>query len=912
MSLSWDALDGPIGKGDSEAVTAVLLSASEAGRLAFAPAVAARIRVEQARGTLSARRPADMLALLVIGCSPDAEQAAALLSHGDMRDWTWIPTSRFLEIARSRRLTWTADLGARLAATVGPEGLGAGEWRLVSSLLADGDVPPPVTEGIVRSWLTGALRDTGDLAAVPHLDLMLPAVFEIDGMAADLADAGPEFLDAVAGLAAGGRLERAALLAMTVDRLVRGGRPAWLRPFVTLHDRLAPSPAEIAAHAAGHVRLIGAAPPVVAGLAQRALRSADRAGLLPRETLLEAAAAVLTRPEKTLVRAQLSWLGRVARRDPARAGKVAAAVGAAFGHPALDVQEQALTLISGHLPALDTAARAGLAAASPALADVLQPRAAAMFATPAVPPPEDEAPARVSPVAPSPASPASPISLASPVAEMPPAVASAGELGEEVVALLHAETAVRWERILDGLARLPAEGDTSALRAVLRQVLHRHRQHFGDRRLVRLSFLGEAIRAVAGHQPQPGIQRHLSSMMEACAGGRPDLTTPDEVLTSRIAELALRLPGGPLPGLLATPTHVTGSIAADVLVSRIARAEASDPRWAPWPFDVEQALLRVSPTDDPAILARASALASAAGRRLARWLRDGGPPSPVSSRHEQTTTDEGRDIGRRVVANLRPGDGAGSRTPLATAVFTLEQPSRPYDDPWRIPFDGEILAMVTPHHREAAAAWLLPVLAGLGGPGGGDSALLPILAEGSGPAGPAMALAVAYGLGARRTADRAAGVDAFLLLAAGSEPFAAALGAELGDLCGDGTVRLSRVVTALGDAHTAGASAAVWEVLTAMLPPLLVTAPRGLADLLELAAGVVGAIGTAGGVPGRIPGLAAVATRGGGSRFVREARRLHIALAEAAGRAGGRTDAAPARPATGSPFHGGEDVVPGP
>lgn len=482
---------------------------------------------------------------------------------------------------------------------------------------------------------------------------------------------------------------------------------------------------------------------------------------------------------------------------------------------------------------------------------------------------------------------------------MPAAIGSAGELGEEVVALVHAATAVRWERILDGLARLRGPDETAVLRAVLRQVLHRHQRFFGDRDQVRFSFLGEAIRAVIGHQPQPGVHRLLTSTLETCAGTDPapePLTMPDGMLTLRIAELAVRLRNGSLPGLLATPTHVTGAITPEALISRIAGAEASDPAWTPLPFDVEQALLRVSPTADPAILARASALTSPVGRRLAGWLRDGDLPQPVSSRYEQSTTDPGdKDAGRRVVANLRPADGSAARSRLVRQMFTLEQPSRPYYHHWYSHLDGEVLAMVLPHHREAAAAWLLPGLAWLAGSDGGDSTLLPILAEGSGPAGPAMTLAVAYGLGARRTVDRAAGVDAFLLLvtgphatvlgagplttALGAGPFTRALGTELGDLCGDGTLKLARVVAALKDAHAAGASAAVWEVLAAALPALLETAPRGLPDLLELATGVAVAVGAR----GPVDGLAAAATRKGGSRLIREAKRLHTVVAAPAG-----------------------------
>ncbi|BAL88752.1 hypothetical protein AMIS_35320 [Actinoplanes missouriensis 431] len=218
---------------------------------------------------------------------------------------------------------------------------------------------------------------------------------------------------------------------------------------------------------------------------------------------------------------------------------------------------------------------------------------------------------------------------------------------------------------------------------------------------------------------------------------------------------------------------------------------------------------------------------------------------------------------------------------------------------------ADITTMVLPQHREVTAAWVLPVLAALADMDGrGGGAVLPLLAECSGPLGPAMTLAVAYVLGARHEGDRLAAVDAFLILAAtdetvldetvlaatdgtvpaageetgrgGGAGFMAGVGAEIGDLCADGTVKLSRVVPALADAHRAGATRAVWQVLVAALPRLLAsaTAPRGLPDLLELTTQIAGAMSG----KADIPGLAEVAGRSGSTRLGKEARRLRAVL----------------------------------
>ncbi|WP_430782459.1 hypothetical protein [Actinoplanes sp. G11-F43] len=96
----------------------------------------------------------------------------------------------------------------------------------------------------------------------------------------------------------------------------------------------------------------------------------------------------------------------------------------------------------------------------------------------------------------------------------------------------------------------------------------------------------------------------------------------------------------------------------------------------------------------------------------------------------------------------------------------------------------------------------------------------------------------------------------------------------IGDLCADGTLKLSRVLPGLAGAQRAGAGCAVWQVLAAALPVLLPEVPRGLPDLLELATVAAAQVGAR----GNVPGLAQVAGRAGGSRLVREARRLRTVL----------------------------------
>ncbi|XVU25648.1 DUF6493 family protein [Actinoplanes sp. CA-054009] len=931
MKLEWEMVERRAQHGDTLGVTSLLLKATEEERLAFAPEVEARIKALTPKDWWRpATDPTGGFALAVIGTMPTAARAARLLLRRDMRDkWQQIPIPRLLEIVRGRELPWLADLATRLAMRLAVDDTWTGGWKLVSTLLAESGATAPVTEPVVRCWLDEMLRSPWErppvppldkFRATPLLDLLLPALFEIDGLGAELTRGTmdpatkswidePVFPAVVTQLVAEGRLDRKEILAATVDRLVRGDRPAWLRPFVMLHEMLAPTLDESATHAVDYARLLPDAPSTVAGLAQRALRTVDEAGLLDVETLLEISHPTLLRKEKVLVKAQLSWLDKAARRTPARAPEMLETIAVAFGHPALDVQERALTLIAQHVKrltspgvptrskppsgTLDAAALDRLAGLATGLDGDLAARAAEIFGT------EKPAPLpgviSLTPLPPLPV-----------VAEMPPPIASATELATEVAALMHEETAVRWERVLAALVILNAAGETPALAAALIPLLDRHPEHFAEdhwQPRPRMTFLAATIRRLTdptfGDQAEKGRwHRMVAAVSAPWTTGVPVLSEPpDRLLFLRVAELCLRILRSPVPELLSTPTSANGSLDAPVLAGRIRRLQAAGRE--PWPLDLEQALLRLPRDSDPVV---AADLTSAAGRKMFDWLTAGGLADPVSARIQQAAVPQFKfhsgpkpdasatspaEVARLAV-NLTP-----TRAPLLRVEDQLVTLKRrdvkhvfAYD---HIPH-GDILIATLPHHREVLAAWALPDLAaGADEDQRGAGPLLPLLAECNGPIGPATTLTLAYGLAARHDSDRVAAVDAFLTLAArhqhdqidtalthnpAPESFAAAVGRDLGDLSTLGLLKLNRVVPALTDAHRAGASTAVWELVAAALPSLLTAAPRGLPDLLELATQVA----TATGVRAELPPLAEAATRKGSSRLVKEAKRLHSVL----------------------------------
>jgi hypothetical protein len=185
---------------------------------------------------------------------------------------------------------------------------------------------------------------------------------------------------------------------------------------------------------------------------------------------------------------------------------------------------------------------------------------------------------------------------------------------------------------------------------------------------------------------------------------------------------------------------------------------------------------------------------------------------------------------------------------------------------------------VLPSHRDVIAAHLVPQLARGTENDRGSGVVLPLLAEADGPVGPGLTLSLAYGLGAAEQTDRSAAVDALLVLAGRGQLDGPALGTEIGALVTHGALKLTRIVPGLRDVARSGAYADVWATVAAALPGVLpkerATPATGLADFIALGVETAEQVHAR----GPIPGIAACAGRGGSSRLVAEARRLHRLL----------------------------------
>jgi hypothetical protein len=823
-----------IDRGESAALAELLLAMPEAERRALMPTFTAEVRGL----TWKDHRKVGPLVVAGAACLPTAATLAAWLNRSALRWWTGITNDVVVTTLLRRDVPWLADLATRVAAKLPASGFG--NWRFAAELVKVSGAPVPTSDVFVRGWVSDCFGSIDPsprerLRADPFFDVLLPRLFEVDGVGPALSatlwqreqrgfDRATAGTAALVALAAEGRVSRAFLIDATLGRMLRGDRPSALSPFVQLHGELKPTPEEIGHRRLDYLRLMLAEPKPVATMAQRAVRDLDAAGLLELDSLLDVSRHVLARPDKSLVRTQLSWLDATARRDRARAGDVVDVMGVALASPHLDLADRAAVLIAKHSGG----------------------RSVAM-----VVPPDD----------------AVALPPARPVAELPPPIATVPELVSEVVAVLGsaAEDAVAWERVLDALARL-ATTQPDALRAGATPIIGVPEEPtpWADRYAVWSPSL-QLRRVLDAIVSGPVRRRRVWDFVrgtpreESVTDLRPRLAPgagPLRVFVARLQELALTIGTPKTHRLLATPTSATGHLDLATLVGRIAELERINAE--PGPVDLGQALVRLPRAIDPDAAAEATRLTSVAGRTLAAWLNAGGLPDPatylrITSRH-RVGVDPAPDSAHPVV-----------RTLLGAEPWRSRDGSQWYPGLW---------PAVMPSHREVIAAYLLPGVtdAAVFDVRGG-SVVLPRLAETTGPIGPAMRLCLAYGLAAKHPEDRAATVDAVLLLAASGDPVDGETGVDVGTLCADGEIVLGRVVAALDEVARAGAPAAAWAILAGALPALLdaTKPPRGLPDLLQLASKVAPAGGTVGAdVRHRLTVLADRRT----SRVSTEARRL--------------------------------------
>ncbi|MEV0201011.1 DUF6493 family protein [Nonomuraea sp. NPDC050691] len=777
-----------------------------------------------------------------------------------------------LEVVAARPDAWQADLAARLALRVRARRRPLQADRVLElalALLRRTGATPPEHDPLVVGWARQVPRP-GD----PLTRHLVPRLFEAEGVGRVLRD-DRTWLGRLTRLAARDRAMREMLLDGCRRRFLRGGEGPDLRFFVRLHEELKPTPAEVAPHALDYLRLLPAAPGPVAELSLRHVRDLDR---LPLEDVAEALEGLVFRAEGGLARAGLSWLEELVKPAPERAGDLAPAVATALGHQARAVQERAVRIAVRHAARFPADAAATLRDGVGELPPNLRNRMAAAFGGETVPVPEPEPASEDHEAEPVPGTlPAPPRPI--------PAVAPPGDARSLAAMVLDGGRSAA-ERSLAAFVRLAA-GDRDALRAALTPLTRQD-----DWRLDRDEWSEHdtwmralAIELVHPGRPYGSSQRRLLRAAARLNGVPPEPEYPDRLpeprraspfhrfTLRRYAEIHAALAAGTLPPLLlATPSLSTGHVDPADLVARLEELEAAGPE--PLPADFQQALLRLPRAVDPTVVERAGTLTSAAGRRAARWMRDGGLPDPVVR-----VTRSGRD------------DGLGSVVWMTTTVEAAPT-GLPYidellaDQPRHVNYvcDGHLGGMlerwptVMPSHREVVAAHMVghQPLEMKDMP----SSTLQLLADASGPAGTAVALLLAYRIFPRPWGEDGTepALRALRRLAASGELPSEELGGWLAERVPRGEVRTRDLAALLEAEALNGMHHDVWRVLTTALPPLLpapgARATKADTELVALAERTA----RWSGARGRHPELAAFAARKGTARALRLARALDAHL----------------------------------
>jgi hypothetical protein len=792
------------------------------------------------------------LSVIGAGVLPGASALAPWL----VRNGFWIGTGPYqraevrdmvggvLDVLKARQVPWLPDLAQRLAARLPTRQFDDSLFRLVADLVELTGIDPPPTDGLVfgmASRNTWVMRQNAD----PRWFALVPRMFEVAGVGRVIdasAHHGGGWPAQIAALAAGGRADRATMIDGAIGAMQRGGRLGDVRGYLKVYEALEPDLSEVAERVRDYVPLLADAHSSVAGVAQQELFRADDAGELEVELLLDGSRAVFLRSEKKLVRAQVERLKAVLGREPGRVDDVLGVLAVLFEHDAADIQAKALDLAIAHASAASQQTKDDLAAAVGALPADLRAKAAQAFGA------VDALEATAATLLPATAEPA-----------FSPPISSLPELVEEVEAyqagFVDGVDMVRLEHLIAGLVKF-AHRDRERLRAALDPFFaarwymkkgHRdwsslEQWHRPSDHEEMASLIGAAVGPCEGNMSTPyplanAVVGEPEWRRNAAQSGPP---APERVLVYRLHEISVGLAYAPRPMLVATPTELSGMIDPEVLLERLSQAAADG--WDPWEHDLAQALLRLPDQRDAALAARAEALGTDAGKRLAHWLS-----------HECAVTEAGM-LGSLLAAPPEV------RTWYSANYFVATWPA------------------LLPARTELIARHIVPVLheKTLRGRGGGR--LLTALSRTTGQMGDQCARAFAHGLDAHDKNDRAEAVDALLLLAAHDRWNPAVLGQEIGCLAAEVELSLGRVVPCLRDLAQSGAATQVWDTIAASLPlmlsPELDRPPQRLADLLALAVELVEQVRPT----TSIPALTALAARRGSSRIVTEAKRLVAAL----------------------------------
>ncbi|MGW0659439.1 hypothetical protein [Streptodolium elevatio] len=893
-------------KGGRQELPALFAGLTEAERRGVVPELKDALKTRGGRwGDESVVAP---LRIAGAACIGGAASVSQWLARRDLQgDWKASANEQVVAVLMERQPGWIPDIAERLAARLGDD-LWVSDWDLVDRLVRACGAEPPTAERYTTGWFADHTRQPHrrqqplpeSLRADPLAPVMLLRLFDVEQIGRRMEgedrwrDQEPArtWTHAFRALTDSGFVDRDAVLDACLSRFLRGVQPPDARGFALLYEALEPTEDEKAARVTTYLRLLPDGPPAAAAIAQAALRALDEAGRLTGDQVVEATRAVMFRPEKKFVRAQFTWVDKAVRRHPDHAGDLLTAAATVFTQDASDLHDRALKSVAKFLPKLTEqqalAVRAELRASLDFLVEPSLGAAAALLG-------EEAAPTAPAPEMP----PFTP-------RELPPPIGSVDELAEELNAYL-ATTRNMWssraeatdpiavERLVEALLRESAR-DRQALADGLRPMVERaldagRMTWFGTDVTNAYTAVAAMATATIGKSGQQGWFRSLFGKGEGVGAKRgAGVPGPQHVLVTRLHEVAQRLRVPVAGPYLAKPVTASGYVDPAEFVRGLEEWEAAGR--TPWACDLEQALLRLPREIDADTVARAGKLASPAGEWAAQVMAAGGMPAPAVTQWEGTrkqdthwwqTRDGAEIVHHHLLAAVGPTPGAFADGNLAPHLCDVPEGDGRWKDVngYESHLDMPCWALVAPAHRDLIAAHAAVPLIVTADDHRGHTEILPLLAEADGTPGPGMALAVAYGLGARHPEDRTRAADAYLTLAARPDaPWdASATGGVLARLVAMDRVKTTRVVDSLKQVASAGAYAATWDLMTGFLPPLLAAErrPAGLGEILAIAAESAARSGAR----GLLPGLEPFVTAKGTSRITVEGRRLHTVLSTA-------------------------------
>ncbi|MDR2984920.1 MAG: DUF6493 family protein [Nocardiopsaceae bacterium] len=663
-------------------------------------------------------------------------------------------------VLADRAPAWLADFADRRLEAEFSHGFSA--WRLARRLVRIGAIDRPDVPGYAttfgwqllhRSWSednsAGSAKAVHDalLADKGLLDDEVWRLFTVPDAAWRLSS---EWADALALLAAEGQLDRDRLIDAALDAFTRDFAPSRVSWYAVVHDALKPTIDEMSAGVDKYLRLlqVEAKPGILLG--QKSVSMLLDADLIAAQSVLQAAAAGLVFPQKSVALAQLKLISKIAARFPASRDAAMVVAAHAFGHQREDVQEAALSLIArygvptgpsrGSIETLATALSPNLAAEAAAIGlgrvlEAARPHVANVAARLEVLDrrirglPHDVRgrlqvlldEARAGAVAgPVTVTPSAGARLADPIDDPEELIQLLGQLMEDACDPLAVERAIA------GAVRLSAlpPGERAKLAApLIKRAMKRAEEDFGG------PFSGYEITsdlacltlAWGAGWSERDIDRDNCWWSFVDAG--PVLPTGDArtmagVLTARIWEAATLVGEGNPVRLLAEPEFERGAVSHERLLQRLAARQSGAPRSRPPRYDLELALLRLAPEVPDDFWSTWARYAPTTARR-ARSIYEQCQVPPAIRPHAGVPLDKfsGESYEHQQVLASISDVGAtageiGSRTweLLTTLGEPFRQHRKLYGERWQIRHYGPVVAewpLLCPWQPELAAAHLL-------------------------------------------------------------------------------------------------------------------------------------------------------------------------------------------------------------